>query len=89
MLSLIADLKAKRDELNRDIDGWRTRVADLQQQFGALTHRVDAERQEAWLACERVGLLEIENHAAIHDAEESAGAVSRLKARIGTSSHAG
>jgi hypothetical protein len=84
MLSLIADLKAERDELNRDIDGWRTRVADLQKQIGALTHRVDAERQEAWLARERVGLLEIKNRAAIRDAEESAGAVSGLKAELAT-----
>ena len=79
VLSLIADLKAERDELRRDIDGWRTRVADLQKQIGALTHRVDAERQEAWLARERAGLLEIKNRAAIRDAEESAAAVSGLK----------
>ncbi|KAH9962418.1 hypothetical protein BC827DRAFT_1267034 [Russula dissimulans] len=30
MLRLIADLKAERDELKRDIDGWRKRVADLE-----------------------------------------------------------
>ncbi|KAI9510968.1 hypothetical protein F5148DRAFT_1281329 [Russula earlei] len=36
MLRLIADLKAERDELKRDIDGWRTRVASLEKQSGAL-----------------------------------------------------
>ncbi|KAF8495155.1 hypothetical protein F5888DRAFT_1616016 [Russula emetica] len=84
MLSLIADLKAERDELKLDIDGWRTRVADLQKQIGALTHRVDAERQEAWLARDRVGLLEIENRAAIRDVEESAATASGLKVELAT-----
>jgi hypothetical protein len=86
MLNHIADLnlKAGRDELKRDIDGWRTRVADLQKQIGALTHRVDAERQEAWLARDRAGLLEIENRAAIRNAEEHAAAVSGLKAELAT-----
>ncbi|KAJ2964350.1 hypothetical protein NUW54_g14240 [Trametes sanguinea] len=28
MLQLIADLKAERDELKKDVDGWRNRVAD-------------------------------------------------------------
>ena len=84
MLSLIADLKAERDELKRDIDGWRTRVADLQKQIGALTHRVDSERREAWFARERAGFLEIENRAAIRDAEERAAAVSGLEAELAT-----
>jgi hypothetical protein len=84
MLSFIADLKAERDELKRDIDGWRTRVADLQKQIGALTHRVDAERREAWLARDRVGLLEIESRAAIREREESSAAVSGLKAELAT-----
>ena len=84
MLSLVADLKAERDELKRDIDGWRTRVADLQKQIHALTHRVNAERQEAWLARERTRLLEIEKRAAIRDAEERATAVSGLKADLAT-----
>jgi hypothetical protein len=84
MLSLIADLKAERDELKRDVDGWRTRVADLQKQIGGLTHRVDAERQEAWLARERAGLLEMEKRTAIRDSEESTAAVSGLKAELAT-----
>ncbi len=82
MLGLITDLKAERDELKRDVDGWRTRVADLQNQIGVLTHRVDAERWDAWLARERMGLLEIEKRAAIRNAEESTAAVSGLKAEL-------
>ncbi len=84
MLNLVADVKAERDELKRDIAGWRTRVADLQNQIGALTHRVDAERRDAWLARERVSLLMIEKRAAIRDAEESAAAASGLKAELAT-----
>jgi uncharacterized coiled-coil DUF342 family protein len=60
MLRLIADLKAERDELRRDIDGWRTRVADLEKQSGALVLRIDTERREAWIARERLSLLEVE-----------------------------
>jgi hypothetical protein len=82
MLSLIADLKAERDELKRDVDGWRTRVAALDKQTGALTHRVDAERREAWIARERAGFLEIENRAAFRIAEEKDAAVSSLRAEL-------
>ncbi|RDX53044.1 hypothetical protein OH76DRAFT_1343716 [Lentinus brumalis] len=60
MLQLIADLKAERDELKRDVDGWRTRVADLQRQVDLHAKRVEAERRDAWVARQRVGLLEIE-----------------------------
>lgn len=60
MLCLIADLKAERDELKRDVDGWRTRVADLESQIGVFVKRVENERREAWVARSRVGLLEVE-----------------------------
>jgi hypothetical protein len=63
MLQLIADLKAERDELKRDADGWRTRVADLEKQLGVLAGRIDVERREAWIARSRVGLLEVEKSA--------------------------
>ena len=79
MLHLVADLKAERDELKRDIDGWRTRVADLEKQTSVLAQRVNAERLEAWIARERLGLLEIENRTAICRAEESAAALSGLQ----------
>jgi hypothetical protein len=64
---LIADLKAERDELKRDIDGWRTRVADLEKQSGAFALRVDTECRdsEAWIARERLSLLEVEKRAAV------------------------
>ncbi|KAI0253157.1 hypothetical protein BJV78DRAFT_245670 [Lactifluus subvellereus] len=42
MLRLVTDLKAERDELKRDIDGWRTRVGDLEKQTSALALRLDA-----------------------------------------------
>ena len=60
MLCLIADLKVERDELKRDVDGWRTRVADLESQIGIFAKRVENERREAWVARSRVGLLEVE-----------------------------
>jgi len=60
MLSLITDLKAERDELKRDVDGWRTRVADLEDKVGKFSTRVEAERREAWVARSRLGLLEVE-----------------------------
>ena len=60
MLQLIADLKAERDELKKDVDGWRTRVADLQHQIDIHAKRVEAERRDAWVARQRVGLLEVE-----------------------------
>ena len=81
MLNLIADLKAERDELKRDIDGWRMRVFHLDTQTSALKRRVDAER---WIADERASFLEIEKRAAICVAEERAAAMSGLKAELAT-----
>lgn len=62
ILQLISDLKAERDELKRDVDGWRLRVADADKQSSALARRVEAERREAWVARSRLGLLEIEKN---------------------------
>ena len=63
MLQLLADLKAERDELKRDVDGWRTRVNDLEKQISIYSRRVEAERRDAWVARSRAGLVEIEKTA--------------------------
>ena len=60
MFSFVRDLKSERDELKKDVDGWRTRVSDLEKQLGIMSNRVDAERRDAWVARSRVGLLEVE-----------------------------
>ncbi|EJD01284.1 uncharacterized protein FOMMEDRAFT_21703 [Fomitiporia mediterranea MF3/22] len=67
MLQLVADLKSERDELNRDIDGWRQRVKDLEHTKTLLGHekavlerRLEAEKREAWLRDEKLSLLEME-----------------------------
>ncbi|KAG5221829.1 hypothetical protein IMY05_C4235000100 [Salix suchowensis] len=62
MLRLIVDLKAERDELKRDVEGWRHRVGDLEKQIGVFAKRVENERREAWVARSRVGLLEVEKN---------------------------
>ncbi|KAH7930270.1 hypothetical protein BV22DRAFT_1125008 [Leucogyrophana mollusca] len=60
MLQLISDLKAERDELKKDVDGWRMRVADADKQTSVLAKRIESERREAWVARSRLGLLEVE-----------------------------
>ncbi|KAJ3808908.1 hypothetical protein F5876DRAFT_45044 [Lentinula aff. lateritia] len=62
MLRLVADLKAERDELKRDVDGWRVRVGDLEKQIRLLGKRVEGERREAWVARSRTNLLEAEKN---------------------------
>lgn len=69
MLQLVSDLKAERDELVRDADGWRMRVTDLEKQIGTLTRRVEAERREAWVVRERLGLVEVEKKRIKEDVE--------------------
>ncbi|KAG5644924.1 hypothetical protein DXG03_007389 [Asterophora parasitica] len=63
MLRLVADLKGERDELKRDVDGWRTRVGDMEKQLGVVAGRVEAERRDAWVARSMAGLLEVEKGA--------------------------
>ncbi|EIW82470.1 hypothetical protein CONPUDRAFT_81942 [Coniophora puteana RWD-64-598 SS2] len=60
LLQVVADLKAERDELKRDVEGWRTRVADANQHASLLTKRIEQERRDAWVARSRLGLLEME-----------------------------
>ncbi|KAG6919315.1 hypothetical protein DXG01_007448 [Tephrocybe rancida] len=60
MFRLVADLKAERDELKRDVEGWRTRVADMEKQLGVVAGRVESERRDAWVARSMSGLLEVE-----------------------------
>ncbi|KAJ7937394.1 hypothetical protein B0H13DRAFT_212414 [Mycena leptocephala] len=60
MLRLVADLKGERDELKRDVEGWRIRVGDMEKQLGVFGNRVEVERRDAWVARTRVGLLEVE-----------------------------
>jgi hypothetical protein len=64
MIQLVADLKAERDELKQDVDGWRTRVSDYEKQVGVLVRRIEGERRDAWVARERAGILEVEKNAA-------------------------
>ncbi|KAI0352708.1 hypothetical protein OH77DRAFT_1408445 [Trametes cingulata] len=63
MLQLIADLKAERDELKKDVDGWRSRVADMERQIDVHAKRLEVERRDAWVARQRYGLLEVEKSA--------------------------
>jgi hypothetical protein len=53
MRSRVTRCSALPDELKRDIDGWRTRVADLEES-GALALRVDTERREEAYAARRL-----------------------------------
>lgn len=78
MLRLIADLKAERDELKRDVDGWRTRVGDMEKQMTMLTKRVEAERRDAWVARSQAGLLEIEKAAIEKKFEDAEKALEEL-----------
>lgn len=69
MLRLIADLKAERDELKRDVDGWRQRVNDLENQTTILVKRVESERRDAWVARSKAGLLEVEKGVLVRKLE--------------------
>ena len=80
MLQLISDLKAERDELKRDVDGWRQRVADADKQAGMLAKRIEAERREAWVARSRLGLLEVEKSGMAKSLETKTSALSQSMA---------
>ncbi|CCM04026.1 uncharacterized protein FIBRA_06183 [Fibroporia radiculosa] len=82
MLQLIADLKAERDELKRDVDGWRVRVGDLEHQVDILAKRVDGERREAWVARQRVGLLEVEKSTLENALSEKADEVKDFQVKL-------
>ncbi|KAF7301563.1 hypothetical protein MIND_00721800 [Mycena indigotica] len=63
MVSLVTDLKLERDELKRDVEGWRTRVSDMEKQLTVFTNRVEVERREAWVARTQLGLVEVERNS--------------------------
>ena len=80
MLALVRDLKSERDELKKDVEGGRTRVADLDKQLVLVAKRVETERREAWVARSRVTLLEAEKQALDKRLEALDQAVSGLEA---------
>ena len=70
MLRLIADLKAERDELKRDVDGWRNRVGDMEKQMTLVTNRLESEHRDAWVARSQAGILETEKECLEKKLEE-------------------
>ena len=80
MLQLISDLKAERDELKRDVDGWRQRVADSDKQASMLARRIESERRDAWVARSRLGLLEVEKSSLEKSMQVKAAALSQSMA---------
>lgn len=79
MLRLVADLKAERDDLKRDVDGWRVRVGDLEKQIGLLGKRVEGERQEAWVARSRTNLLEAEKNTFAKECRQAKDEMARME----------
>lgn len=80
MLRLISDLKAERDELKRDVDGWRQRVVDADKQVSILAKRIESERREAWVARSRLGLIEVEKSGLEKSMEVKTAALSQSMA---------
>ncbi|KAF8138121.1 hypothetical protein EV363DRAFT_1427071 [Boletus edulis] len=80
MLQLISDLKTERDELRRDVDGWRQRLADADKQASILAKRIEAERREAWVARSRLNLFEVEKSGMEKSLEIKAAALSQTMA---------
>lgn len=77
MLQLISDLKAERDELKRDVDGWRQRVEDADKQASMLAKRIESERREAWVARSHLSLLEVEKSGLEKSVEAKTAALSQ------------
>ncbi|KAI9575018.1 hypothetical protein HD554DRAFT_141524 [Boletus coccyginus] len=77
MLQLISDLKAERDELQRDVGGWRQRMADADKRTGMLVKRIESERREAWVAHSRLGLMEVEKSGLEKSLQVKAAALSK------------
>ena len=77
MLQLISDLKAERDELKRDVGGWRQRMADADKHASMLAKRIESERREAWVARSRLGLLEVEKSGLEKSMQVKAAALSK------------
>ncbi|CAE7224704.1 unnamed protein product [Rhizoctonia solani] len=78
-INLIAELKGERNSLLEEIAGWRTRVEDLERQAGLYLNKIDSERTETKLACERVQELEKEQSTWESDRKAFNDAISRAR----------
>jgi len=87
MLQLISDLKSERDELKRDVEGWRMRVDDADKQASVLTKRIEVERRDAWVARSRLGLLEVEKTRLEKALEDKAAALDQALAQKANLTH--
>ncbi|KIY71828.1 hypothetical protein CYLTODRAFT_418541 [Cylindrobasidium torrendii FP15055 ss-10] len=87
MINLVRDLKSERDELKRDCEGWRQRVAEMDNQVSTLGKRVENERREAWVARTKHSAAETERVALTGQVQSLTAEVAQLKSD-NTSLHA-
>lgn len=81
MLQLVADLKTERDDLMHDVEHWKQRLDDLEKSKAVVERRIEAERREAWLKGEKLGLLEVENRTYIRQLEQKEAESRALRAK--------
>lgn len=62
MAQVVSDLREERDELKRDVDGWRVRVADLERQIVILNQCVESERRDTWTAWTKMSEVEADRN---------------------------
>ncbi|KAF7353096.1 hypothetical protein MVEN_01277600 [Mycena venus] len=77
MLRLVADLKAERDELKRDVEGWRVRVGDMEKQLGVFVGWGYWRWRGGGLE-KRVSELESENQRLVKGEEDLKDQIARL-----------
>ncbi|KZW04419.1 hypothetical protein EXIGLDRAFT_828291 [Exidia glandulosa HHB12029] len=81
-LALIADLKAERDELKRDAQGWKSKISELEKQSSTLANRVESERREAWVVREQLGVLKIEKKGVEQERDQLKQTVDQLNGQV-------
>lgn len=81
-LALIADLKAERDELKRDAQSSKAKIAELEKHAGTLMSRIENERREAWVVRERLGVLQIEKDAIEKERDSHKKTADQLNAQV-------
>jgi len=82
LLEMLADLKAERDTLKKELDDAHVKTAEHEKQVAILNRRVDNERREVWVTKEKLAIAEAASKVIEEERDELRAQVKKLNSML-------
>ena len=79
---MLADLKAERDTLKKELDDAHVKTAEHEKQVAILNRRVDNERREVWVTKEKLAIAEAASKVIEEERDELRAQVKKLNSML-------